>query len=189
MDEAAQPYEITALAPPVARVARMGDRVVAIFLELFILLPLFWFEFALIAVKNGVFNHGNATLEGGPALLSMLLDILIWLTYHFLSEYFFAGSPGKLVMSIEVRTQQGDHISMKQSLVRNLLRPIDAIGFYALGFIVAVCSEQSRRIGDMAAKTLVVEQTEPHRRRALISYLVLLTICYGAAHIFLHFAH
>jgi uncharacterized RDD family membrane protein YckC len=42
--------------------------------------------------------------------------------------------------------------------VRNVLRLLDAIGFYLLGFFVAVFSPARRRIGDYAAQTVVLEQ-------------------------------
>jgi uncharacterized RDD family membrane protein YckC len=170
------------------RMARMGDRVFAVFLDLIILLPLFWLAGAAIGVANGVYNGGNATLVGGPALLVFLLITIIWIVYYTVAEFFFAGSPGKCVMGIEVVSQRGGRISLMQSVLRNLLRPLDAIGLYALGFIVALCSRQRKRIGDFVAKTLVCEKVDSRRLMALAVLIALLAASNCAALVFYHFA-
>ena len=170
------------------RLARMGDRVFAVFLDLIILFPLFWLAGAAIGVANGVYSGGNATLVGGPALLLFLLITIIWIIYYMVAEFFFAGSPGKSVMGIEVVSQHGGRISLMQSVLRNLLRPIDAIGFYALGFVVALCSRQRKRIGDFVAKTLVCEKVDSRRLMALAVLIALVVASNCVALVFYHFA-
>jgi hypothetical protein len=52
---------------------------------------------------------------------------------------------------------QGTSVNFYQSAVRNILRAVDSLPmFYALGFCVAACNRESRRLGDFAAGTLVV---------------------------------
>ena len=40
--------------------------------------------------------------------------------------------------------------------MRNLVRPIDAVLNYLLGWVLALCSSRRRRLGDHLAGTLVV---------------------------------
>jgi uncharacterized RDD family membrane protein YckC len=121
-------------------------------------------------------------------LLAILLDTLIWIAYHTITEFFFAGTPGKHLMGIAVQSQQYTRCTLRQSLVRNVIRPFDAIGFYALGFIVAVSTKRHLRIGDLCAKTVVTEQTDSERLRALAVFVLCLICSFALAFAFTHFA-
>src|SRR5262249_23244169 len=69
---------------------------------------------------------------------------------------------GKHLLGIRVITWQGTSMSFGQSFLRNMLRAVDGFPpipmpiFYTLGSIVAACNREHRRLGDLAAGTLVV---------------------------------
>jgi hypothetical protein len=42
--------------------------------------------------------------------------------------------------------------------IRNLLRVVDGLGFYLVGAVVADCSRIHRRLGDICAGTVVIEE-------------------------------
>jgi hypothetical protein len=48
-------------------------------------------------------------------------------------------------------------------MVRNLARVVDAIGLYLVGFLVALNSKKSQRIGDRLANTVVFELEKSDR--------------------------
>jgi hypothetical protein len=68
-------------------------------------------------------------------------------------------SPGKRVYHLRVVGPHGSPLTARQALIRNALRPIDALpGLYALGLVSILRTGRGRRqrIGDIAAGTTVV---------------------------------
>jgi uncharacterized RDD family membrane protein YckC len=95
----------------------------------------------------------------GSAFIALGIFALNW-GYFLLFEWLWNGqTPGKRLLGIRVIRRRGTAVSFWQSAVRNILRFVDAPvvpGFYILGFAVAACNRESRRLGDLAADTLVV---------------------------------
>lgn len=89
----------------------------------------------------------------------VIVGLLVLLTlYHTLFEAALGWTPGKLLTDLRVVEKTTlSKPSFGQALVRNLLRPIDALFGYIVGFIVAESSTYRQRIGDHAAGTLVVD--------------------------------
>lgn len=140
----------------VSRVARLGDRAVAAFLDFFIPTPLLFIFFTLQAIRlHAVDDDGSFSLNGGPALLPMTMMFLAWMAYAVIAEFKFNGTIGKHIMGIATRTDDRRPITLLQAVVRNLARVVDAIGLYLVGFIVALNSKRSQRIGDRLANTVV----------------------------------
>jgi uncharacterized RDD family membrane protein YckC len=79
--------------------------------------------------------------------------------YFILMEWRVGGTLGKLFMEVQVINRAGGRISFQASLVRNVLRVVDAFPFvlpYLVGLLVVAASRNNQRVGDMAAGTLVV---------------------------------
>jgi uncharacterized RDD family membrane protein YckC len=174
--------EITAQTPtitlPEVRVARIPDRIFAIFLDTFVLLPGFVATVAISARWNHIprSEDGSISLVGGSALVAMLLSILIASLYSFLLEALFGSTLGKEVMGIHVIRADGEPCGLPKAFIRNLLRPIDAIGFYFLGFIVAISSRENQRIGDRVARTIVTENPKARRWQAFLVLIAIVAI-------------
>lgn len=83
---------------------------------------------------------------------------IVFLGYFMLFEYFWSGStPGKRWQRIRVIRKDGRPISFLDSAIRNLLRFVDILaGVYPVGLIVMFLDSWTRRLGDLAAGTLVV---------------------------------
>jgi uncharacterized RDD family membrane protein YckC len=47
---------------------------------------------------------------------------------------------------------------MGAATIRTLLRLVDGLFGYLVGFVVVLASDKNQRLGDMAAKTLVVRK-------------------------------
>ena len=83
--------------------------------------------------------------------------VVVALVYYVLLEGLFGRTVGKLVTGIRViDAKTGRTPGLFTVLIRTLLRVIDGIGGYLLGWIVVVCNDRRRRLGDMAADTLVI---------------------------------
>lgn len=171
MDQAEQldVHEISDSHNTAPRIARLGDRAAAAFLDAFIPFPLFFLSGTLEAIRvHAVQDDGSFNLTGGPALLSMTIMVLGWMAYAVIAEYRFGGTIGKHVMGIRVRAIDGRPITLLQSLARNLARFVDIIGFYLVGFFAAISSDKSQRIGDRVANTAVFEVEKSDRVYALL---------------------
>jgi uncharacterized RDD family membrane protein YckC len=75
--------------------------------------------------------------------------------YYFLTEKLLLGSPGKLVFGLRVVRNNGNiPITWAQSALRNVLRVLFDSSLIA--FVFVLVTKGHRRVGDMAAKTLVI---------------------------------
>ncbi len=92
------------------------------------------------------------SLEGWPFLFACLVVFLLFAAM----EAFLGKTPGKFAVSTRVVDEDGDQISLASALVRNVLRFIDGIAFYLVGFVIVAIDGENRRLGDMLAKTRVV---------------------------------
>jgi uncharacterized RDD family membrane protein YckC len=103
----------------------------------------------------------------GLAVTLVWVFALMW-GYFLVFEWLWHGqTPGKRMLGIRVIQRRGTAISFYQSAVRNLLRIVDSLpAFYAVGFAVSAANREHRRLGDLAADTLVVH-VERHVRPIL----------------------
>lgn len=106
--------------------------------------------------------------ELGIGLGSILLFVVSW-WYMVLFEVLRQGrSPGKQMMGLRVVQDDGRPIGWSASLIRNLLRFVDMLPFgYAFGAVSCLQHPAFKRLGDLAAGTLVVYREQPVKRPAL----------------------
>ncbi len=108
--------------------------------------------FLLILPKLGDFGMG---------ILFVFLFVLNWFYPVFFEIYNQGQTPGKKMMKIQVLLMDGTLINWEASLLRNLLRTVDFLPFfYALGIISMLFNKDFRRLGDLAANTVVVYKWE-----------------------------
>ncbi|NHX00530.1 RDD family protein [Pseudomonas koreensis] len=104
----------------------------------------------------------------GMGLGSLLLFAVNW-WYMVLFEVLHQGrSPGKQWMGLRVIHDDGTPIGWSASLLRNLLRFVDLLPFgYCFGAISCLQHPTFKRLGDIAAGTLVVYSERPLARPQL----------------------
>jgi uncharacterized RDD family membrane protein YckC len=74
-------------------------------------------------------------------------------------EFKYGKTPGKFICKIRVVAEaDGSPITLKQSMIRNFLRFIDGIVLYLVGFIVMVIDKNNQRLGDLTARTVVIDE-------------------------------
>lgn len=97
----------------------------------------------------------------GMGLGAILLFLVTW-WYMVLFEVLNQGrSPGKQLLGLRVVHDDGTPVGWAASLTRNLLRFVDILPFgYTLGILSCLSHPAFKRLGDLAAGTLVVYRDE-----------------------------
>jgi len=99
----------------------------------------------------------------------ILVQLVIEWGYFTFFELAMGGrSPGKRVMGLRVMRDGGLPLTLRESLVRNLLRAVDMLpANYLIGLVSIVMSKEGKRLGDIAAGTVVVRLDRIPRPKAL----------------------
>lgn len=103
-------------------------------------------------------------IPGNGFLLSILIPAVLSLIVFVLLPAATGWSPGKKLTGLQVLTTDGSEPTLAQYLIRSIVGLVDLIpGFIPglLGFWIAGGDERGQRIGDKAAKTLVVDARNP----------------------------
>jgi uncharacterized RDD family membrane protein YckC len=95
----------------------------------------------------------------GPALGVFILFAIYW-GYFAIFEILWNGqTPGKRFAGIRVIKESGRPINAFEAIGRNLMRAVDGLpGIYGVGLVCMMCNQQSRRLGDYVAGTVVVHE-------------------------------
>src|SRR5512143_1036292 len=101
--------------------------------------------------------------EFGFGLFLILLFLVEWF-YPVLFEVSRGATPGKKMMGLAVVHDNGTPIGWPASMIRNLLRVIDFFPLmYGTGLLSMLINRQFKRLGDLAAGTLVVYREQARR--------------------------
>jgi uncharacterized RDD family membrane protein YckC len=125
-------------------------------------------DWLVLGVAEGLLLLVLASAAGFAGSLALAAYIALAvgapIAYFTVCEARWGQTPGKRAMRVRVVTIEGAPIGWRESLIRNIVRLIDLLpAGYLLGGIVAICSPQSRRIGDYAAGTLAVRLARGQR--------------------------
>lgn len=96
-------------------------------------------------------------------LAFLMVQLLAEWGYFVISEMVSGGrSLGKALVGLRVVRDGGQPITLRASMVRNLLRIADMLpASYLAGLVTMVVSEEGKRLGDIAAGTVVVRLDRP----------------------------
>ena len=108
------------------------------------------------------YNDGTVIFaEGGDAAAVFGSSFAAWFIMHAVISSLAGGSPGKLMVGLRVVDQEtGQRASWGKNIARTLLWIVDGqpLGLPLVGLISGVASKGHRRVGDMVAKTLVIDK-------------------------------
>ena len=142
--------------PPVAMEVHVtGRRILATIVDAIIFSIFFWVLAMLF---------GTTSAEGGSFAFSLgALGSLIYLVgvfaYYLFMEGYLGQTVGKMLLGIKVvREDTGGVPGLGAAAWRTVLRVIDGILFYLVAYISVLATQKNRRLGDMAAHTLVVRK-------------------------------
>jgi len=120
-------------------------RAIAMLIDMFLLIPVYFIV--------GKFAGDGEVTES----LTAIASTLIFIAYMTWVEGTYGQSLGKRVVGIKVIMENGEKCTLKAALIRNLLRIIDALpNLYIVGILVITFTKKRQRIGDLAAKTVVI---------------------------------
>jgi uncharacterized RDD family membrane protein YckC len=120
-----------------------------------------------------------AVLYAAAFVAGMLggIGIAFWLILAFSLEWFYpvffelgksGATPGKRAMDLKVVMDNGLPITPAASITRNLLRVVDFFPlFYGAAIVSMLLRPDGKRLGDLAAATLVVHQPRPAPKATL----------------------
>ncbi|NEV60576.1 RDD family protein [Thiorhodococcus minor] len=92
----------------------------------------------------------------GLGLMLLAFFALEWL-YPVVFEVWKGATPGKRAMGLAVVHDDGTPIGLPASMIRNLLRVVDFLPLlYGVGLVAVLLDRDFRRLGDLAAGTLVL---------------------------------
>ena len=94
-------------------------------------------------------------LNGLPAFGMFLIGFFLWP----ISEGIWGQTIGKRFLNLKVVTNEFKSIGIRQAFGRFFLGFIDYI--FLIGLIIAANNKQNKRIGDLAANTIVVRTKKP----------------------------
>jgi uncharacterized RDD family membrane protein YckC len=147
------------------QIAGIGSRFLASLLDTIIVVLL---QIVVLVVLTLVLNAFEGTawadqLSGWiVAIFSLIATLFYWGYYIFFEMLWNGQSPGKRWVGLRVIRADGTPITLSESLIRNLVRIIDFLpAAYGVGVVTMFIDKQSRRLGDLAAGTLVVQDRAP----------------------------
>jgi len=143
--------------------ASLGWRFAAIAVDTVVLFFLLVVIFAVLAaagtldLKDPAFSGGFDLRRTAPVWMYGITYGLIFV-YYTLLEALTAASVGKLVFHMRVTTDDGSRPSGLAVVIRNLIRLPEVLFWYIPSGISCLANAKNKRLGDLAAKTVVVRR-------------------------------
>jgi uncharacterized RDD family membrane protein YckC len=139
--------------------ARFGSRMIAITLDLFV-------QFALLIVVFVLWIKSARGLDvAAEGAIALTVSVLVVVGYPTIFETLTRGrSPGKLALGLRVVSENGGPERFRQALLRALTAVIEIWIF--LGSPALICSllsAKGKRLGDVFAGTVVIQERVPAR--------------------------
>jgi uncharacterized RDD family membrane protein YckC len=109
-----------------------------------------------------VFNLVGALNRDFGEALAALFYFVLTVVYGMATEWAWGGQTvGKRMLGLRVIDASGGRLQPSQVIMRNLIRPVDALPlFYLVGAAACMASRHFQRLGDLAAGTVVVRNEE-----------------------------
>jgi uncharacterized RDD family membrane protein YckC len=144
--------------------AGVATRAVAWLIDLLVMASLSM----LLIIVAGVLG---VVLGGIATAFYFVMAFCIQWGYGAFSEWRWNGQTiGKRSIGIRTLQQSGTRITLMQAVVRNLVRIVDILpALYFAGGVCALLDRHGRRLGDLAAGTVVVRQRRSPRPSAVVA--------------------
>ena len=139
------------------QVAGLGTRAIAQLLDLLIVSGL------LVALLFGGSAMGTITNSGTLfVLIEIIGGFVIVFGYFWASEAMWSGQTiGKKAFRLRAVGDRGEPLTFVQAGIRNVVRIVDFLPYaYGVGLVVLFINGKGKRLGDLAAGTLVVKDSD-----------------------------
>ena len=129
--------------------AGIAVRGVEAFIDLVVCYVIFY---VTAAVTGHTIRDGGFRLAGAPFFIGLGLC----LSYFVVFEAIWGATLGKLgTQLVVVRAADGAPISWRDAIVRNVMRLLDGLVLYLIGFVAMCLTRKRQRLGDLVAGTQV----------------------------------
>lgn len=141
--------------------AALIDSIILSFLLLFVLIG----GLILAAAGAGFGDAAGALVLAGLVILAFV----VFFGYYIFFETVWKGqSPGKRLLGLRAMRDDGLPLNFTASVIRNLIRLFDFLpGAYGFGVVAMFFNKRWKRLGDMAAGTIVILDSRPEAPRQL----------------------
>src|SRR5438309_4981852 len=138
------------------QVAGLGTRGIAQILDLLILAGV------LLGLLFVAIAMGQVGLNTIAYLLAILGSFVIVFGYFWTCEAFWSGQTiGKRVFRLRAVGDRGEPMTFFQAGIRNVVRIVDFLPYaYGVGLVVLFINGKGKRLGDLAAGTIVVKDSD-----------------------------
>ena len=152
--------------------ATVGDRALALLFDRALIVSAVLVFAAWETSSTGGFARSFSSLLGAVGIYGALI-----FTYHAILEGLIGTTLGKSMMSLRIRSS-AERARFVGSLLRNLLRVVDGLFLYLVGFMIAMFSSRRQRLGDIVGSTVVMETRSATYLRAalMLSWVVLVSV-------------
>ena len=146
---------VTPAAAPREDIHVTGRRVLAIIVDSIVL----GFIFGVMSIFFGTTSASGGSVSASVNGIPALVTFVVFLLYFTVLEGYLGQTVGKMLLGIKViREDNGGVPGLSTAALRTVLRLIDGLFGYLVGFIAVMASAKRQRLGDMAAHTLVVRK-------------------------------
>jgi uncharacterized RDD family membrane protein YckC len=138
------------------QVAGLGTRAIAQILDLLILAGV------LIGITFAAFAVGQAGSSTIAYLVAVIGGFIVVFGYFWTCEAFWSGQTiGKKVFRLRAVGDRGEPMTFFQAGIRNVVRIVDFLPYaYGVGLVVLFINGKGKRLGDLAAGTIVVKDSD-----------------------------
>lgn len=151
------------------QIAGLGSRATALITDMIILLIVNTLIIvSLVLATETDLYLSLVNIDSGLLFAAIIiLFFIINFGYYIVFEFFWGGKTiGKRLIGIRVIQDNGHPITLLSSIIRNLLRLIDSLPIaYFIGMLFVFFHGQHKRLGDLAAGTLVVHEGRIARKK------------------------
>jgi uncharacterized RDD family membrane protein YckC len=139
------------------QVAGLGTRGIAQILDLLIVTGLL---IAVFFFASGVAAYTQSSTLA--ILIELFGSFVVVFGYFWISEALFSGQTlGKRAFRLRVVGDRGEPLTWVQAGIRNVVRIVDFLPYgYGVGLIVLFANGRGKRLGDLAAGTIVVKDSD-----------------------------
>ena len=139
------------------QIAGLGTRAIAQIIDLLIV--------ALVEVAVIFFGVAAGTVTNSGTVMGLVLIVFSFLNvfgYFWVSESLWSGQTvGKKAFRLRAVGDRGEPLSFMQAGIRNIVRIVDFLPYgYGVGMIVLFANGKGKRLGDIAAGTIVVKDSD-----------------------------
>jgi len=141
-----------------AEIAGFGSRFVAALID-YAVIALLLVGVTWLFAQSSVRDRNTTLIALFPPLYYIVVFLVTW-GYHLIFELVWNGqTPGKRRAGIRVIQSNGLPVPVSAILIRNIIRLFDFLPFfYGLGLVMLFATKRTQRLGDLAARTVVIRE-------------------------------